>query len=503
VGAAVLAAAALSLAAGCRNRAPAHLTISAPYEVDSLDPHVKNTVSNVVVTGHIYEPLVTTDKDMRLQPGLARLWENPDPSTWVFHLRPDVKFHSGRPLRADDVVYTIRRLLADPLLEIGGYTLYIADVRALDDLTVQIRTTRPLSILLNKLRFVGIVPEGSTSATLASSTDGTGPYRLVRWVKGQSVELARNDAYWGKAPAIPRVTIILDRSPAQAAGDFMEGRAQLAQCNSKSAAAPLLGHERAVLQRRPSLYVKYLSYDMARAQSPYVAAAANPFRDLRVRQALELAVDRERLASALSIDAVPAQQIVPAFIFGFNPTLVPTRPDPAAARALLADAGFPGGFRVRLDVRKSYLEAAVQVRTQLAPLGIVVDIESQPDEAFMERVKRHDTSLFISRFGCPTGDASDILDNALHTADALRHMGMQNYGGYSNPEVDRRIEESAGIEAVADRRLALEKIVAMLDADRAWIPLYSDQDVYAVDRSLAWEPRNDSFIYAAEVSAAP
>ena len=112
-----------------------------------------------------------------------------------------------------------------------------------------------------------------------------------------------------------------------------------------------------------------------------------------------------------------------------------------------------------------------------------------------------DTSLLLSRFGCPTGDVSDILDNAIHTRDPARRLGIQNYGGYSNPAVDRAIEHSAGIDDTVERRRALESIMATLMDDLAWIPLYVDQDTYALDRGLSWKPRADSFILAAEITA--
>ena len=483
----------------CRGRqADERLTISVPYQITTLDPHVKNTLSNFALISHLYEPLVTTDAGLRIQPHLARLWENPDPTTWIFHLRPGVTFADGRPLEAEDVVFTIHRLQTVPGLEIATYILYLKDVTAVDPLTVRIRTERPLSILLNKLRFVPIVPRGSSAVSLSQRPNGSGPYTLAGW-EGNALRLLRREGYWGEPPAAGSVTFNLDRSPELAAADLIAGRAQLAQCNSKRAEQLVRADPRFEIARRPSLFIKYLGYDVARERTPFAATARNPFRDPLVREALDAAIDRKQLVAGLANAAIPADQLVPPTIFGFNPRLAPPVPDLEKARALLRKAGYPDGFAVTLHVRKLFADAAALVAAELGKAGVRASVVSLDDPEFLEAAHGRRLSLYLSRFGCPTGDASDILDVALHSTDAARHLGLNNYGGYANAKVDAAIEESAGIENVRDRRASLEAITDQIMADRAWIPLYIDQDVYAIDRRLAWTPRNDSFILAAEV----
>jgi peptide/nickel transport system substrate-binding protein len=483
----------------CRGRqADERLAISVPYQITTLDPHVKNTLSNFALISHFYEPLVTTDASLRIQPYLAQLWENPDPTTWIFHLRPGVTFADGRPLEAEDVVFTIHRLQTTPGLEIANYILYLKEATALDSLTVRIRTERPLSILLNKLRFVPIVPRDASAVSLSQRPNGSGPYTLAGW-EGNALRLTRREAYWGKTPVARNVTFYLDRMPEAAAADLIAGRAQLAQCNSKRAEQLVRADPRFEIARRPSLFIKYLGYDVARAKTPFAATARNPFRDPLVREALDVAIDRKQLVAGLANDAIPAGQLVPPTIFGFNPKLATPVPDQERARALLRRAGYPEGFAVTLHTRKLLADAATLVAAQLREVGVRASVVSLDDPDFLEGARQRRLSFYVSRFGCPTGDVSDILDVALHSTDAARHLGLNNYGGYSNPKVDAAIEESAGIENVRDRRVSLEAITEQIMADRAWIPLYVDQDVYAMDRTLAWTPRNDSFILAAEV----
>src|SRR5262249_12993089 len=158
---------------------------------------------------------------------------------------------------ARDVVYSLDRLIhgrPEERLEMRGYALYISEVTAVGPLTVRVRTSRPLSILLNKLRFVAIVPEGATTASLETRTDRTGPYKLVEWQRGKLLRLVRNEDYWATRAALARVEIQLDRSPDAAVKDMLEGRSQLAQCNSRKAEAAVRDSGRFDLERRPSLF---------------------------------------------------------------------------------------------------------------------------------------------------------------------------------------------------------------------------------------------------------
>src|SRR5262249_6387418 len=157
-------------------------------------------VSNLAALVNVYEPLVTADADMRIQPCLAESWQSPDPLTWTFRLRRSVTFHSGRALRAADVVYSFDRLRRDPKLEMRGHVREVRQVVAVDDHTVMIQTGEPARMILNKLKFVMIVPEGATDEALKTAPDGTGPYALRAWRPEEPMHLVRNEKYWGRAP---------------------------------------------------------------------------------------------------------------------------------------------------------------------------------------------------------------------------------------------------------------------------------------------------------------
>src|SRR5262249_39171899 len=159
----------------------------------------------------------------------------------------------------------------------------------------------------------------------------------------------------------------------------------------------------------------------------------------------------------------------------------------------------PHGFRVTLHVRQLFTEAAMIVKGQLEKIGIVVDVLALSDREILPGLRNHQYSFFLSRIGCPTGDASDILDNSFHSVDPPRHYGVMNYGLYANPAMDRAIEDSAGIQFIDSRRDAIQNIMDTVMQDIVWVPLYVDQDVYAMTNNVQWKPRSDSFMLASEI----
>lgn len=475
--------------------------ISVSYDPDSLDPHAKNTVSNFAIASNFYEPLVQADADMKIQPALAHSWENPDVYTWIFHLQSSVKFHSGKELDSEDVVYSYKRLLEHPELQISGYLSDIVEVTAVDRYRVRIRTRSPLSTLMNKLNFVHIVPRGATSEMLTRKVDGTGAYLLVAWQKDRMISMVRNDHYWGKKPAIRSVTYLLNRTPQEAVEDLRLGKSQLVQSNTKNLKELVKNSSRFEMLVHDSVFVKYLGFDVARDVAPYCSAKKNPFKDNRVRQAIHFAIDRKELADRLPSYAVPATQPVPPFVFGYNPDISPPNYDPARAKSLLTQAGFADGFSVTLHVRKTFQDAALVIRDQLARVGIQINILSLSTTDFYTALSRKDASFYFTGIGTPTGDAGTMLELAIHSPSTAAPFGSLNFGAYSNPAVDRKIEQSAEVLNMVDRRSVLRNIMVTLMEDLPLIPLYIDQEIYGIDRSLSWKPRNDSYILAHQISS--
>lgn len=494
-------AVALVLAPACRRAArPLELTLSLPYDLDSLEPGLRDRLSDFAVLSNFYEPLVTTDANLALRPCLAERWTNPDMTTWVFDLRRGVRFHDGRPLTARDVVATFRRLLDEPgRLEAARHIHAIESVRALADDRVEIRTRTPMADFLNRIRFIHVVPEGSTPEGLRSGAVGTGPYRLVSSSAGESVTLERFPGYWGTAPAVERAVVRLVRSPVDALADLLAGRSGFVQSSSKDAL--LAGSQPGFAVRRASsIAVKFLFFDVTSPRSPDVSGGVNPFRDRRVREAIHVGLDRARLVERLPAPALPAWQLVPPFIFGYSPHLPRPAADPEKARALLAEAGFPAGFPVVLRARRLLADAFEPLREGLEKIGIRADVRGMSEaEFFAESREAPGFTVALSRFGCPTGDAANFFDAGLHSRDAAGRWGRDNRGGYANAEVDRLIEEAAVTLQPELRRPLLERVMEIAVQDLPWVPLYVDEDVYVFRDDLDWQARLDSYVIVSEI----
>lgn len=486
--------------ASCRGsrRGPEAIVISVPYEIEELDPHAKNLASSFAILSHFYDPLVGTDATMAIRPALAAHWDNPDAMTWIFHIRNGVRFHSGRPLTAQDAAYSIERLRESRTLGMSDYVSSIATVRVLSPTKLEVKTHRPTITLLNHLRFVAIVPTNS-GGDLARREDGTGPYRLVSWRKNEKITLERNESYWGERPDLANVEFRLSCPPDKALHDIQAGESQLVQCNPKKADAALRALPGVNVFRQSNIFVKYLTFDVRREKTPFCKEKTNPFRDERVRRAIHFAIDRPRLASRLSTWAVPAWQPVPAFIFGFNPAIGRPMANRDAAKVLLREAGFPSGFRVTMHARSLFAETAHLVAEMLSEVGIRVDVEELSDASFFDPVERGERSFFLNRFGCPTGDAGMFLEQVIHTPDVEHHFGGMNDGGISDPVLDHQIEENAEMFDGELRRQSLQQMLAAVTTRALVVPLYVDDDVYALDQRYSWRPRNDSYLFASEI----
>jgi peptide/nickel transport system substrate-binding protein len=478
-------------AAGCARRAaaPDLLTIGVPYEIGTLDPHAEDTVSSSALLGNVYEPLVSVDGDLKSEPCLATSWGSSDAGVWMFHLRLGVRFHSGRPLTARDVVYSLKRLQANEAFYNRVHLGDVAEVTALEDSTVVIRVGGPKRNLLNSLRSAAIVPEGATETSLESAPDGTGPYRIDAWERGKTLRLRRNTSYWGRAPSLPEVEYRLGQSPDEAAAGLVAGRFGFAQIGSRKAESAVTVLPRVVVLHRESLFVHSLVFDPCPDQDPRCWERSKPFRDRRVRQAFDLAVDRRALVEPLPYDTVPAAEIVPRFVFGFDPGIEPATHDPERARGLLKEAGFGSGIAVRLLTRRILEQTASLLKEQLAVVGIDVAIQALPDAEFFAAEERREAPVYLDRSACSTGDAGEVLKAFARS-------------GRADPDLRSAIAKSEEIEEVGERRMALQGLVRRVTTDLAMVPLYGSQDVYGLDRSLAWKPRMDGLIHAADIGLA-
>ncbi|HVR11600.1 MAG TPA: ABC transporter substrate-binding protein [Thermoanaerobaculia bacterium] len=450
-----------------------------------LDPHLHDEVATHWVLDNVYDSLVTFDADMHVRPALAIGWDNPDDLTWRFQLRPGVRFQDGQPLAAADVAVSLERARSHPQSKMSGYLVEVAAVRAVAPRIVEVQTRRPYPILLNKLTFIAIVPRNVPSRIVKPL--GTGPYRFVSYTPGRGLELAAFGGGWSATQELePRVSIGFESDAAKRVQALTSGRADLVAELPTQYADRLRASPGCAVRSAGGLAVNYLQ---PRVDSP-------PFSDPRVRRAISLAVDREALVRAmLHGRGAPAGQMVGPKVFGYAPEIRPPRRDLAAARQLLAAAGYPGGLDAVLEYRDGQDVAAL--REQLAEAGIRLRPQARPWSQLYPRLLRGQVAFYYGSWQCSSGDASDLFDNKVHTRDPARGYGDSNSNGYSNPALDKLIESSGATLDMNERRRILESAMRLLDADLPLIPLAIPFNLFGVRTTLAWAPRLDARIQAA------
>lgn len=443
----------------------------------SLDPHAENELGTFSFLSNICEGLTAFDQDLGVRGLLAQSWENPDALTWRFHLRHGVRFQDGRPLTAADVVYSLDRVIHWKGSGMRSYLVEVSHVKALSIDTVEIVTRRPYPILLNKLAFALIVPKGWPRGN--EPPIGTGPYRFAGRNGEGKLELDANRLYWRGEPSISRVEISIVRDEVRRVAELESGKVDFVDHVSPDS-IPSLERDGMRVVSSQGRTVIYLELNVTRP----------PFSDLRVRRAVNLAIDRHALVrSVLHGMGVPASQLVDHNVFGFAPDIKPVKQDQARARDLLAAAGYSHGFEVTLDT--NHPRVSVQLSKQLEAIGIHLKIETPPGPQLFAALRQRKVTMFLGGVLAPTADASDLFDTKVHTRDSDSGYGEGNFSGYSNPKLDALIERTATTEGMAERGAALEQSMRLLMHDLPMIPLFVGRTVYAARPDLHFTPRLD------------
>jgi peptide/nickel transport system substrate-binding protein len=464
----------------------------------SLDPYAQSDIFDLSFDSNIYEPLVRRTRDLKLEPSLATSWEQIDTKTWRFHLRPDVKFSGGEGFSADDVLFSYQRANAAGS-KIEPFFQTVGSVRRVDALTVDFLMKQPNPIFPQEITNWEIMSKAWCEQHSASKVeenfatdhaDGTGPFILSQRESGRPTVLTNNPKWWDKPQhnltdvqffAIPNAAI---RVTALLAGDVDMIYTVPPQETDRIGRAVGLR-----LIQSPGLRTVFLGMDQSRDELlGSDVKGKNPFKDQRVRQAFYQAIDIEAIHQRLMHgDSHPTGLIYGAGIQGYDPKQ-DTRYnyDPAAAKQLLAEAGYPGGFGVTLDCPNDrYVndEAICQaVTAMLGRIGVRVTLIAQSRAQFFARVQGggYHTSFFMLGWTPNTYDAQDAFFNLVGSRNGVR--GMFNSGGYANPTLDRLIEDMAVESDPKKRQAEIDHASQIVHDDVAVIPLHQ--------QVLVWAARN-------------
>jgi peptide/nickel transport system substrate-binding protein len=501
----------------------ADLRIGTSATTSAMDPHFHLLAFNMSVMAHLFQTLVAQDADQKLTPGLATAWRLVDDTTWEFDLRRDVRFHDGSSFTADDVLFSLKRMPLVPNSP-SSFALYlrgIAAVEKVDDYRVRFRTKGPYADVPVDMSMISIVShtaaagaalEGKTTEQMnrGEGTVGTGPYRFVSFAPGDRVGLARNDTYWGPREPWDRVSIIAVPSAASRVAALLSGGLDVIEKVQGEDVAVLRADQRVQVVVAPSNSVNYIVIDQYRDNSPGVSGTPNgknPLRDARVRHALSLAMNREALTERIMSGlATPAAELAAPTMFGANPDAKVDPFDPEAAKRLLAEAGFGGGFNLVLVTTNGfYVQDAAMAQAIAASwtrIGVRTQVEAVPSSVFYARRGKNELSIYYTSSSITTGQASDMLKILVATRDVAKGLGQINFGGYSNPETDDLIDRSAHTLDNATRQDMLRQASRIAIArDAAVLPVFVEKLAYGMRRPLLYTPRVDKWITAMQVRA--
>ena len=485
-------------------------------DVFTMDPHSQNNGLTNDMSDHIYEPLVTRGKTMAVEAALATAWTQINPTTMRFKLRDNVVFHDGAAFTADDVVFSIGRAL-EKTSDFSAYMQGIKEARKIDALTVDIITDGPTPTLLDQLTEVRLMNKAwalkfkvqrpqdyknKEETYTARHANGTGPFALKTREPDVKTVLVANPRWWGKLdPSITEVVYTPIKSDATRIAALISGEIDLVldppvqdltKLRENKAIKILEGNENRTI---------FLNVDQGRDELLYGTKGKNPFKDLRVRQAMLLAIDVNAINKTVMRGlSLPTMSLIAPQIRGYTKDIEQRpAPDLVKAKKLMTAAGFANGFDVTFDCPNDRYINDIQICTaitgMLAKIDIRAKLNAMPVTLYLPKLQKGDTSMYLLGWGVPTFDALYTLQSILRT-HTTGSDGNWNFSGYSNPKVDAIIEKLK-TETNFRKRAELTREALLLDqADVGHIPLHHQVIPWAMRSNITVVHRADNRMHA-------
>ena len=487
----------------------ANLTIGLGTDVTSIDPHYHNLTPNNNVASHLYGYLVERDEKSKPVPGLATEWKTIDPLTWEFKLRKGVKFHDGSDFTAADVVASIDRVPKVPKSPspFTAYTKQIVKIDVVDPYTIRFRTATPYPLMPSDMTQVAIISKAHASASTedfnsGKAAIGTGPYKLARYAKGERIELARNDAWWGGKTPWEKVTLRILPQDAPRVAALLSGDVQVIENVPTADVARLRANKQLGMYKAVSDRLIYVHLDSDRDASPFVTdkagapMAKNPLKDPRVRKALSKMINRPAIVErVMEGEAVMAGQLVPDFLFGATKALTVEKFDPEGAKKLLAEAGYPDGFGLTIhSPNNRYIndeQIAQAVAQMLSRGGVPTKVVAMPSATYFTQATDLKFSFMLLGWSTGTGEASSSLKALLMTFNRDKGFGTANRGRYSNSKVDALTEDALQTVDDVKREAYLQRATEIAINDTGIIPLHFQVNLWATRDGISYAPRLD------------
>ena len=475
------------------------LRVASAFDPQTMDPHAIALLYHSRVAFQVHDSLVGRDERFKLEPALALSWQMVSPTVWRFRLRPGVSFHDGTPFTAEDAVFSLERALTPPsqrAFQLKGVTA----IRKVDVLSIEVQLEAPDAVLPEKLQFIAIMNKAwcekhgvtkpqdfnaKQETHAVRYANGTVPMKLERYEPDVRTVHKRHPAWWGWADKrsgnLEQVNLVTIKSDATRLAALASGEVDLVLDPPYQDIARLKADPRITLQQTADLGQQYLAFDQSRDElQDSDVKGRNPFKDLRVRKAIYHAINVPLIVDkVLRGQAVPTGAFLSPLVDGSPAELDKRLPyDPARARQLLGEAGYPNGFSITLDcVNVSWRENVCQaVAAMLTQVGVRTTLRSSPSNLFFPKLNQG-TASFVEFGWTASPDAWNSL-NGLFRSHDRSGLGTFNAGRYSNPKLDTLIDDIRTEPDLTRRRALVTTVLRIVADELPLVPLYR--------RTLTW-----------------
>ncbi|MEJ6404520.1 ABC transporter substrate-binding protein [Yoonia sp. 2307UL14-13] len=462
----------------------------------TLDPHAQNEGPTHTIRHQMYEPLIIRDTTGAFEAALATDWNvsDEDPNVWVFNLREGVKFHDGADFTAEDVVFSFERAKQEnsDMKELIGS---IVEVRAVDDMTIEMVTDGPNPILPSNLTNLFIMDkdwaeanntvnvqdfEGGEITYATTNANGTGPYVLTSREPDVKTVMTRNEEYWGRDQFPLEVSEIV-YTPIQNAATrvaaLLSGEVNFLQDMPVQDLERVNAADGLVVKKAPQNRVIFFGMNMgAEDIEADNVDGANPLADVRVRQAMSKAINRDAIQQVVMRgQSEPAGMIAPPFVNGWTAEMdAESSTDIEGAKELLAEAGYEDGFSIQLDCPNDrYIndEAICQAAVgMLGQIGVTVNLDAKPKAQHFPLITDGQTDFYMLGWGVPTYDSEYVFNFLVHGRES--DIGTWNGTGYDNDELDAKIKSLASNTDLDARNADIAAIWRVVQDEALYIPIH-------------------------------
>lgn len=500
----LIAAAVLATSAGASAQT---LSIAFADPVSSVDPQLNNHAGDRSLALHFWDSIINSRDGGKLEPALASSWKALDDKTWEFTLRKDIKWQDGTPFTADDIVFSFQRARSVPgtVASYTGALRTVESTTAKDPHTVIVKTNTPNPMLPLDIASIYIVSKhvGEKSKTedynAGRAVVGTGPYKFVSYSPGDRTVFERSPSYYGPKPVWEKVNYRFINNGAARTAALLAGDVDVIDKVAVTDVAKLKSTPSVSVFTYPGLRVLLLQPSFRTGPNDFITDNAgkpldkNPLQELKVRQALSMAINRKAITDRILQGTVTeANQWMPKNTFGYNPEVKDIAYNAEQAKKLLAEAGYPQGFQITIHVpgdRYPQAPETVQAVAQFwTRAGVKTKVEVVPWSVYAGRASKNEFAVSVIAWGNGTGEAGYGLLQTLASNDAKRGRGASNWGRYSNEDVDKALD-AATMEFDAKRRETIYRhSVKLVTDDVGNIPLFHYQNIWAAKKGLKVVP---------------